>query len=1375
MPMTFRLWAVASAGVPVDSTWPVDFKTELSLALFGLVMNRDDRGGKYKYALVAGLRIPDVALPPPRPEDACPNVATGSSGEGVPTVQGEVLRDDDEASEASWLEAQLEPPPAVMKVGDECVSSNQEEDALSELSWYEAPVLDELPPQEPDEVADGDDEPQVEGGVGAVVDPWEDHEGVASMPDEQFDECPFTHAVLRCQQGVEVCGAIEAKVAHTDRAKELMSKATMVLVWSSGHQLWPLHVLSIVTGCCKQDRGRACVVACCIKCLYLVAKNVRCVSEMIDPEAEFGKEVALEAGPVEGFEEETAVLPPAPARRVTGKKAIRAVQLASEVFAESLMQGECYTSDHCGRLLQLAFGGVEGGTRRVHRGPIAFSVILGAYSHGGLRGITRASRMHPMLCRFMNEYLRRCSATESVEQEWTALMIVAADEVSMHRDVRNEPGSVNHVTHVTPRMMWAEGVAEGRSEFVQEDGQGKGHQGYLLALTQATTVFDPKRRHAVLPATNWVIAGYTAFKQHQLIELGFRLPSLDNAPRVCKLVGPYSQRLPGVRPRPYPPPPGRADLSARYARMNGQDWADLCQLEEEEFERRITRWQRVLGGQDEDPNMNPLSASIPHHLLMNTVFRQRSWNQDPELHLPGNDGEPLLIARVLDFADDGPTEESPFPDRMLMFSIHNVIRDEFEMVILRVEMAHQPQEERPQEEMPPVLQPPGPPPPEVRAVSAVGIHQGWVASQEEVRAHLDRWRPAIEKELGSLKKQGVLVSHYGQEAQDLIANPEKSVSLKGVFTAKAPGGPEDGLYKRKRRLVGCGNQATHVDADSLYPAGAPAEVVRVAITEAFCHQWSAFTTDIKSTFTQTQIPAHAARRYLLRPPCWLVDLGLAVPGEHYSLGMVLYGFKEAPAWWSDPVSILTGPNMESSMPAAPTTTSTRRYRKGYHKHCCGLCTVGHHTARCDKEWRKVQLMPLRGQISECVTAGCCRIAGYSHVHCCTDCVQSGGRLHTGTCQRRQDLAYVVAGTASSSMPESSMEAAGMSRVATTARSPAAMTAPPSLDGVPSRDAVATSTESKPQSVKGTEAVEVSSDESSEESSEDFVLISVTGGATAKMAESASVAAEPKSVPRYEVLHKWLLEIAGWETDGLSETRPGHPVRFLGMQLQGYEDGHFSVDQEAYVDELVRAYQLGVTNRAKIVCPKEILMQEANQVQPFDEGTVKAAQTVAGECLWLSQRTRIDIAFATTVLCSGTHTAPLQSDDLHNTKNFKLHLKPVEDVAPLRVFTDASFAPLGQHSYGGHVVEVKGVPVLWKASRQQLIALSSSEAELIQAVEGSMYAETGPTKVRLAGVAVKTNHRRNVEFHICVVQLDTPSTHARNHGSQVRMACQGFSS
>ena len=168
-----------------------------------------------------------------------------------------------------------------------------------------------------------------------------------------------------------------------------------------------------------------------------------------------------------------------------------------------------------------------------------------------------------------------------------------------------------------------------------------------------------------------------------------------------------------------------------------------------------------------------------------------------------------------------------------------------------------------------------------------------------------------------------------------------------------------------------------------------------------------------------------------------------------------------------------------------------------------------------------------------------------------------------------------------------------------------------------------------------------------------------------------------------------------------------------------------------MDELVRAYQLNDNHRSKIVCPKEILMRESEVVQPFDDEAIKAAQKVAGECLWLSQRTRIDIAFSTTMLCSKVSKDPHGAIEigrrilhyLHQTKDFKLHLKPVKDVAPLRVFTDASFAPLGQHSYGGHVVEVKGVPALWKASRQQLISLSSSEAELVQAVEGCMYAES----------------------------------------------------
>ncbi|CAE7295309.1 RE1 [Symbiodinium sp. CCMP2592] len=473
------------------------------------------------------------------------------------------------------------------------------------------------------------------------------------------------------------------------------------------------------------------------------------------------------------------------------------------------------------------------------------------------------------------------------------------------------------------------------------------------------------------------------------------------------------------------------------------------------------------------------------------------------------------------------------------------------------------------------------------------------ASQEEVRLNLDKWKESIQKELSSLLGPGVLVSHKGQEARDRLSDPSTTViPLKGVFTAKPPSSPAEGLYRRKCRLVGCGNQATHVDADSLYAAGAPAEVVRTVLTQGCRHQWSAFTTDIKSAFTQTPIPPHAARRYLLRPPRWMVELGLAEPGEYYSLGKVLYGFKEAPAWWSEhrDAKLLTARFLGCHLEQGQSDTSI---------------------------WRI-----MRGQ----------QLAGYL-------------------------VTYV----------------------------------------------------------------------------DDFLIVSDRATANG--------------------LHQWLLDGAGWQTDGLSEAKPGSPIRFLGMQLCGYEDGHFSLDQEAYVDELVRSYALPETSRSKVVCPKELLFNEGgSEDKEQDEKVVRAAQKIAGECLWLSQRTRADIAYTTGVLCSMVSKDPHGAlavgrrvlSYLAHTKGYKLHLIPDPEAPPVRVFTDASFSPQGEHSYGGHIVEVYGVPVLWRASKQALISLSSAESELIQAVEGATYAEALMTvlcdlRIPCSGAELNLDNTASISF------------------------------
>ncbi|CAE7400918.1 RE1 [Symbiodinium sp. CCMP2592] len=229
------------------------------------------------------------------------------------------------------------------------------------------------------------------------------------------------------------------------------------------------------------------------------------------------------------------------------------------------------------------------------------------------------------------------------------------------------------------------------------------------------------------------------------------------------------------------------------------------------------------------------------------------------------------------------------------------------------------------------------------------------------------------------------------------------------------------------------------------------------------------------------------------------------------------------------------------------------------------------------------------------------------------------------------------------------------------------------------------------------------------------------------------------------LHEWITTEGGWETDGLSEAKPGAPIRFLGMQLSKHEDGHYSLDQEAYVDELIRSHELPEGTRSRLVCPKEYLAGDDHEILPFDEPTVRLAQRIAGECLWLSQRTRIDIAYTTGILCSkvaGDPHAAIAIGQrllayLAQTKGYRLHLRPDGEAPPIRVYTDASFSPQGQHSFGGHVVEVYGVPVLWKASKQSLIALSSSEAELIQAVEGCTYAESLLTVLSDLGIPATT--------------------------------------
>ncbi|CAE7306964.1 unnamed protein product [Symbiodinium sp. KB8] len=411
---------------------------------------KDDKGGGYKYVLVAGLRVPDIALP--------------GEGELEPTTGGprpkcaevgndQTVRADDEESEASWLNANLEPTPGVKHVSQHDSDSEQERESL--VSWFEMPDLEDLPePDDDDEpVQAKDDAEEVPDEVKATElegDIWDDELGVSEMSDEQFDgalsQMLFGGAnkVLRfavpvkSRKGPQILSALQevvtecnrlgfpVKVAHTDRAKELMSKATMD--WLQSKLIQPsftqgddpqanglaerlvgwvkararLHLAASGLGveqwpaamslACAEHRNRMLqtdvqlprfgqkvifkskhptgrskrpflrwehavylyptprtegghVLLRATSGAYLVAKNVRCVENLVDPEAELGDETVVEVDApddVPGTGHSDAM--PTPSRRITGKRAVRAISLPAEVLAEDLRKNELFSS-----------------------------------------------------------------------------------------------------------------------------------------------------------------------------------------------------------------------------------------------------------------------------------------------------------------------------------------------------------------------------------------------------------------------------------------------------------------------------------------------------------------------------------------------------------------------------------------------------------------------------------------------------------------------------------------------------------------------------------------------------------------------------------------------------------------------------------------------------------------------------------------------------------------------------------------------------------------------------------------------------------------------------------------------------------------------
>ncbi|OLP90007.1 Copia protein [Symbiodinium microadriaticum] len=124
-------------------------------------------------------------------------------------------------------------------------------------------------------------------------------------------------------------------------------------------------------------------------------------------------------------------------------------------------------------------------------------------------------------------------------------------------------------------------------------------------------------------------------------------------------------------------------------------------------------------------------------------------------------------------------------------------------------------------------------------------------------------------------------------------------------------------------------------------------------------------------------------------------------------------------------------------------------------------------------------------------------------------------------------------------------------------------------------------------------------------------------------------------------HEWVKQ--RWQCSDLEGAGEAKALRFLGIDVYEERDDQgpcgFSLAQEGYIDELVRSHNLSRSCRSNVPVPKEWVREAPIEEVDFTDETLKAAQRITGELLWVSQRTRVDIAFGVGLMSSWTTKAP----------------------------------------------------------------------------------------------------------------------------------------
>lgn len=187
-----------------------------------------------------------------------------------------------------------------------------------------------------------------------------------------------------------------------------------------------------------------------------------------------------------------------------------------------------------------------------------------------------------------------------------------------------------------------------------------------------------------------------------------------------------------------------------------------------------------------------------------------------------------------------------------------------------------------------------------------------------------------------------------------------------------------------------------------------------------------------------------------------------------------------------------------------------------------------------------------------------------------------------------------------------------------------------------------------------------------------------------------------------------------------------PVSFyLGMQIERESDrGAISIHQMKYVERLLEKWNMTNCNSSSTIATSGTVLKKC--IGECTEPVYNEYQSLIGELMYLAVISRPDIAHIVAKLSqfnSHAHREHFLAAK-HVLRYLKGHPKGIITFSPnqekLVCFTDADWGSdsTDRKSFSGSVLLLAGGAIAWESKKQNVVALSSMEAEYIAMCQGA---------------------------------------------------------